>query len=735
MGQALVTLPDGRKAKITFDTPEQLDQTVNDLVAHSSAPEAPQLPQRSAGEEVGRQVGLAGRYATEGALALPGALANVPAYAMNKILDATEHLSGHKIDYRFPDQNQNISDTLTKAGLPQPGDEAERLVGDASRAVTGAGTGIGAGKALANAGSEVVNSVGSQLASQPLLQGVSAASGGVTGGAVREGGGGPWAQFAASVAGGATPFAAANGSQSLVRGALRGGEEGQQTMQANIKAFKDSGTTPSVGQATEGRFAQATESLLSKVPGSAGKMTERAQNQASEISSGLDARAAKLAPKSTAEQAGRAIQKGVSGEGGFTEKFKAQQETLYNKLDEHIAKDTPVDVSNTAATLSRLNSKINGAENVSELFINGKIKGIESALQRDINPNAASINGLKAAKTVGDLDKMAEKLKIGMSENPTPADQQIEQLFFNMRSSLRKGESPDVTTESGKLPYEAVKKLRTLVGNEISDSWAGSDVPRSKWNALYGALSKDMEAAAKDAGPAATLTWQRANTYTRVGMKRIESISHVIDKSGGPEKIFQAAISGAPEGATTLRAVMQSLPKDAQKTLAATVLRRLGRAVNSKQSDTGEVFSTETFLTNWNKLSPEAKRTLFDRHGADFRQSMDQVAKVASNLREGSKVFVNPSGTGQATAQTSAATGFLISLFTGHPGGAAAIAGTATAANLSARLMTNPKFVNWLAKSTRAPIGAAPALINNLAQINDADVQEFVKISKEQKQK
>src|SRR6266567_1741543 len=33
MGQALVTLPDGKKARITFDTQAQLDATIDDLTA------------------------------------------------------------------------------------------------------------------------------------------------------------------------------------------------------------------------------------------------------------------------------------------------------------------------------------------------------------------------------------------------------------------------------------------------------------------------------------------------------------------------------------------------------------------------------------------------------------------------------------------------------------------------------------------------------------------------------
>jgi hypothetical protein len=66
------------------------------------------------------------------------------------------------------------------------------------------------------------------------------------------------------------------------------------------------------------------------------------------------------------------------------------------------------------------------------------------------------------------------------------------------REEHRRGETPG---KVGGIPYEALKKLRTLVGNEMADSGFASDVPRSKWKPLYAALSKDMAAAAQGAGP------------------------------------------------------------------------------------------------------------------------------------------------------------------------------------------------------------------------------------------
>jgi hypothetical protein len=234
--------------------------------------------------------------------------------------------------------------------------------------------------------------------------------------------------------------------------------------------------------------------------------------------------------------------------------------------------------------------------------------------------------------------------------------------------------------------------------------------------ALYGALSEDLGGAVKG-NPKAESAWSRANNYTKAGMRRIESIESVIDKSGGPEAIFKAATANTKEGATTLRSVMQSLDDEGRKMVSATVLRRLGIAKAGVQGELGDQFSTESFLTNWNLLSKEAKATLFDRYGPQFRSDVDQIAKFTSNLREGSQVFKNPSGTAQATGQAATVGALAASIVTGNFGAAGAILGGVGAANLSARLLTNPRFVRWLAQTTKVPAGATGSAVNSLASL------------------
>ncbi len=703
-------------------------------------------------QPLGRILALGGRDVLEGLASVPDLVISPITALANKVLPESM-------------QQQNlrgaVGQGLDVAGLPRPENAQERVLSNVNQSITGAATGVGLGNTLARSANPVVSGVGGTLASQPGLQAASAATGAGAAGLTREAGGGPGAQLVAGLLGGFAPAASTAGAQAAVRGALRGGEQGRQTMQQNIDAFNQVGTAPSVGQATERPVLRGLEQTLSRVPGSAGVMTRRAQEQAQEIGQGVEKTAMGLSPRTTAGEAGKSVQRGVTGEGGFIARTREKSNELYDKLDEAIPPETRVDVGTTANALKELNAAIPGAPQVSKFFQNARIQGIEGALIDDITGTAAVLSrpGIKdqadqlrrqlseasSATAMDNAQKVAQfraqqeananairqrNAAIGSAGGkvPVPTREQIDERAALFEASLPKGASKSQIDEQvdsalgqlvdNKLPYEALKKLRTLVGQELENPSLVSDVPRSKWKTVYAALSKDLETAAGNS-PQAKQAWNRANNYFNARMQRVELLDAAIDKAGGPEKVFKALWSGAADGDTTLRAVMQSIPKDAQRDLTAAFVRRLGRSNPSAQNDAGDAFSAQTFLTNWNRLSPEAKKTLFDRHGPGFSANMDKIAKVASNLREGSSTFSNPSGTAAAGAQIAGLTSFVTSLATGNPGVAAGVAGVSGATNLWARAMTNPRFVAWLANQTEKPVGAIPgqvAVLNNLAE-------------------
>lgn len=624
----------------------------------------PAAPQRSLVDSAARGVGIGVRGVVQGLTDLPAMVTdNLVAKPVNAVLDAVR---GKDNGGRLQMLGQATGDLLTKAGLPVAETASERVVQDINRGGASALTGIGAGAGLANAAGKVTQAVGQTLSAAPLAQVASGATGAGAQGLTREGGGGEGAQFAANIAGSLAPSVVPFVAQSAVRGALRGGEAGRQRVAENIKTFEEaSGTVPTMGQATQSRTLQAAETGLSNVIGGSGLMARRGEAQAKALEDSVQALSRELAPDATGWGAGEAITKGVNA---FKDSVKTTQKQLYSKLDEFIPAATPVSVNRTQEALKALNEGIEGAPNISQFFRNAKIGNIERAMLKDVE-------GATLANVAP-----------GMS-------------------------STGVVPTAGQLPYQAIQKLRTLVGQEISENSLTSDVPRSKWRALYAALSDDLGTAAEAAGPQAQQAWSRANQYTRGSMQRLDQLETIVNRDA-PEKIFKAATTGLSDGGTQINRLMKSMPEQNRREVAAAVLQRLGRAKNSSQNEMGDAFSSETFLTNLAAMSLPARRALFSNSGfPGLEQKIQTMGKMAANRREGAQVFANPSGTARQTNMMAMAGGLGAAIATGNPGGIMLALGVPASAAAGAALLTSPRAVRFASRQTVLRPDAAPATL------------------------
>lgn len=672
---------------------------------------APARPRTLADEasEAGRSATLAGRSVAKGVAAIPDIFLAPAAALVNRGMDAAG------VDPRHHQMTLNdvFDQGWKEAALPTPANSTERVVDRIEQGLGGVVGGNVAGAVLRGTASPVAQAVGQSIAANPAVQVVGAGTSGAASGLAHEAGAGPGGELAAGLAGALVPAAPA-GIAEMFRQAMRGGESGRQRVAQAVADFEAAGASPTVGQATGSKANQFLESTLSRTPGASGVMSRNADTQAGNIQQGVEAIASKLAPAAEPAKAGLAIERGISGQGGFVDRFKQNASNLYDQLDKYLPQTARVPVENTRAALAELTSGIPGAPATSRFFVNGKVADIARAVDADtVGPMAplnrpdvvsevqrrqfaAADQNAAIDRTNGIREALGLKPKPGVDPNA-----EIPQLL-------------DAATD-GRLPYAALKKLRTLVGEELSNPSLASDVKSSAWNKLYQGLSADMKGAAEQAGPEAQQAWSRANTYFRAGQKRIESLDRVVGKAGGPEAVFNAATSGTKDGAFTIRNVMQSLEPDQQKVLSATVLRRLGAATPGTATEQGE-FSINSFLTNWNRLSPQAKNTLFDRYAPSFRDDIDSLSRTAGNFRQAQRSGANPSGTGQAVANNAALTGFTLAALTGRAGAAAGIAGAAGTANLAARAMTSPTVVRFLAKSTAIPRSQWPAAIAGLEQ-------------------
>ena len=484
---------------------------------------------------------------------------------------------------------------------------------------------------------------------------------------------------------GLLPGAVQQAGTAAMKMAVRGGESGRQAMAQRIQDLKAAGVeNPTLGLASGNSMIGGIENLLQNTPGAVGIMRRNREEAVGGLQN-TTTQAADLASANRGSTAsGQSIQAGAKT---FRENFKAQQSALYDRLDQFLNPQTQVQIPATQGTLSALNADIPTMPELSKQFKNARISAIEGALKSDMQSSPSQ--------------QFVPRTQGGGGVMNSPVTTQVP--------------APSVVGRTT-IPFEALKKTRTLVGNELADSNIISDVPRSKWNPLYGAMSEDMQTAANAAGPDAANALNRANDYSRAGMGRLDRIAPIVNRDA-PEQSFTALNNTLKENVSTFQAVKKSLPQDARGDFAGTVIERLGTAKPGQQDAQGSRWSPETFLTNWNSMKPQARAELLSGipNAEQVAGMVDSVAKSTSMMRDNSKMWANPSGTGANVAARTmlgaivgggagAAAGVLNPLI---PIGAAAGVG---GANLLARGVTSKSIRDAMGRQTTMD----PELLNAL---------------------
>lgn len=171
---------------------------------------------RTIPEELLRQLGLTGRAAIQGVLAVPGMVAQAPITVADVAISGLRKATGANIPtlgelgVRPGESGRNIATLL---GLPEPETRQERFVGQIAEAGTGVGaTALPARFVARTATSPVTRNVAELLASSPQAQVIAGGGSAAASELAREKGAGPGGQFMAAMAGGMlSPGAAATG--------------------------------------------------------------------------------------------------------------------------------------------------------------------------------------------------------------------------------------------------------------------------------------------------------------------------------------------------------------------------------------------------------------------------------------------------------------------------------------------------------------------------------------------
>ena len=465
------------------------------------------------------------------------------------------------------------------------------------------------------------------------------------------------------------PGAAALVGAAGLRSAVRGSDGAP--MRQTVDEFKSVGVSPTAGQASGAPSVQSTESALAKIPGGAGRMQAQAVKATEDAAKGVTKLADSVSTNRGPEQAGRTIETGIKG---FVNRFNARTEQLDAEVAAAIPQQAQFPVTNTLQKIADLSQPIQGAP----------------------------------ATTAVVVKKLMERPEV--------------EAFLT-----------DAAANGGQMPYESLRQIRTIIGKEMRSTELIGTPAQGRLKQVYGALSQDMEAAAKATGPQAAKAWGRFNSYYGAGRKRVDYLEGVIKEAG--EATYKSAMSGSYDGATKLRAIKRSLTPEEFKDVQATAIERLGKATPGRQNADGDAFSFATFLTNYNKLPRSTRDTLFDGRQSFY---LDKLAKVAQRVTDSGGVFANPSGTTPAAINIGAQAGIgayvLSQLMAGNIGGAAKTVGAAAGAfgstNVLARAATNPDVVEWISQGqsiSKARAAQHLARLTTLAQqAKSADDREEI---------
>lgn len=256
------------------------------------------------------------------------------------------------------------------------------------------------------------------------------------------------------------------------------------------------------------------------------------------------------------------------------------------------------------------------------------------------------------------------------------------------------------------LSWQAASDLRTSIGESVGKITGPlADMDQGKLKLAYATLTADLEAAAKAAGPKAESAWKRATSYHRRGAERItESLDKTISAKS-PERAFEAFVQmtkkdRASSDVRRIYRIKASMPRDEWNNVAASIVDRMGKAPSGQQGAAGDVFSPGAFLTEWNKMSPEAKQVLLT---PEARSELNKLASVAE-LSKAANAERNFSNTGTAA-------GWLAIVF-GAPSHTMETAGALAGSYVSAKGMTSAPFLKALNKAARGDMRA----INSLAK-------------------
>lgn len=293
---------------------------------------------------------------------------------------------------------------------------------------------------------------------------------------------------------------------------------------------------------------------------------------------------------------------------------------------------------------------------------------------------------IKPLQTLAAIDDQLARLR----ENPSPDAASMARELQGLRTNIENGVS-----------VRGLRDARTNLSSGVFDGKLRSGPESAMYKSILGNIADDIDLGLRNAGrEGAANMFRRADAFWK---GRIEHIDEVLQPILGAGKSGEEIVStlegmarGQRGGNARLSRLLANMTEEEAGNVRAVVVDRLGKANPGAQNAEGDVFSAATFLTNWNKMTPQAKTSLFS--DSKLRANLNDIAMLAEGTKA-SQALNNTSNT--AAAGIGAAYG---------AGAATSPLKTIMAAGgqlLTARLMASSGFARILARTSKMPEASA----------------------------
>lgn len=512
---------------------------------------------------------------------------------------------------------------------------------------------------------------------------------------------------------------------------------------ARRELFRSAGINPRAGSVSESESIRLTEQALAGMPGSATIMQNKARQELGEVAEEATNVSEQFTratnPNATASgdyaPMGARIQDAVKQAG---EKIIERKDQLYTRAYNVIPKGAKLDPDDMTSLTQMRN----------ELM---EISDQSDFLKSKYAPTIAKIDSITGASPDGD-DAAIKALEGGD--------------FASFVAKKKPSKGPPT--------FEILRQIRTEIGREIDPNpflmAAGQQTDNVQNKQIYARIKNILDKKASqykgNDGKTGVELIRKADNYTRRQAQRADIIKRFINKNV-PERVVTTLMNEGKVGASVLQGLRRQMEMSGQKEvwddLAGTILGQLGRPTAMNQS-VGEVakqtadFSAARFLTNFNKLNQSgADKALFSgTRYKNLKKPLERLWKI-TQLVKGSDDLANRSNTAKslfAMGFIAASPGLAYNAVTslsgdkeqsqagGSMAGMQSIseapstedrientialtvagAGAVLSPRVTAKLITSPRFVNWLSNYSMASTKkAASKLAARLVTIGKAE--------------